>query len=93
MTQSTILASGTDTGTSSDVTITAGSSVNVGIFVSSGALPASLQANVLMDTPGTGDVQIGTLTSANPAQTIVGPGTFRVQRIASRQAFGIYSEA
>lgn len=90
MTQSTILASGTDTGTSSDVTIGAGSSASVGIFVSSGALPDSLQAKVLMDSPGSSDVQIGTLTSAAPALSITGPGVFRVARVASRNAFGIY---
>lgn len=90
MTQSTILASGTASGTSSDVTIAAGSSANVGIFVSSGALPDNLQAKVLMDSPGSSDVQIGMLTSASPALSITGPGVFRVERIATSQAFGVY---
>ena len=90
MTQSTILASGTSAGTSSDVTIGAGGSASVGLFVSTGALPASLQATVLMDSPGNTDVQIGTLTSAAPAISITGPGVFRVARIASPTAFGIY---
>lgn len=92
MGQSTILASGTTGATSSDVPVAAGSVVSVGVFMSSGvALSQGPLAVVMMDTPG-GDIPIKTLTEAEPATVLSGPGTFRVVRAPCSVAIGVFSE-
>lgn len=91
MAQSTILASGAGSGTSSDVAVTAGTFVRVGIFVSSGDIPTTASATVMIDTPGA-DVVLEGLTKGKPIYVFQGPGTIRVVRPAQATAIGIFSE-
>ena len=89
----TILASGTSSATSSNVTVAAGSVATVGIFAT-GAIPAGVQCSVTIATPGD-DASVTVLNSMNPATAIAGPGTFRVKRpdVSSYEvSIGAYSE-
>lgn len=83
---------GTTAATSSDVVVAAGATVTVGIFVSSGGFAVSGPiGEVWADTPGA-DVPVSTLSADRPITVISGPGTFRVKRLATSQAIGVYTE-
>ena len=90
MTQTTVLAEGDTRATSSDIAIAAGSAVTVGLFVSSGVLPAEANAVVYIDTPGL-DSRVVDLDRIEKQTVIDGPGTFRVERVSG--SFGIYTES
>lgn len=95
MAQSTVLAANTTAATSSDITVAAGSTVTVGLFSSAVAasnLPIGAKFNIRMDTPGD-DVVVGTLDNVNRTRLLVGPGTYRVSRVAySGAAYGVFVE-
>jgi len=91
MAQNTILAAATTAATSSDVTVAAGSSVNIGIFASGADVPASNCAALYMDTPG-GDLAIHRFNQTYPVVCVTGPGTFRVRRPEGSVAIGAFSE-
>lgn len=92
MAQATVLAAGTTEATSTDIAVAAGESVTVGIFATSGRLPASVAFAVKQDTPG-GDNVVARLTNVERATVLAGPGTYRVTRPAySGTAFGVFTE-
>lgn len=98
MTQSTILAAGITDATSTDVVVAAGASVVVGIFCVDGTQPTSYQAQlagefrILQDTPGADNVVL-TLNYKYPSTILVGPGTYRVKRVAyTGSPFGVFLE-
>jgi hypothetical protein len=93
MAQTTILAAGTSSATSSDVVVAGGDLVSVGLF-SDSAIPPSIELYVRMDTPG-GDNQVARLSSASQTTMLVGPGTYRVVRkdiSAIGVSVGVYTE-
>lgn len=93
MAQSTILAAGTSIATSTDVAVAAGSVVTIGLFVSSGDLPVSCSAIVLIDTPGA-DLRYAPLDKSNPLVVISGPCTARVTRQeAGGTSVGVFAES
>ena len=91
MTISTILAAGLAVGTSTDIVIAKGDSVNIGVFSAVvGAVP-SAHFDVLQVTPGVPNI-IGSVGPAR-AVNIAGPGTYRVSRPAlTGTAFGVFLE-
>lgn len=91
MTQSTILPSGTDDSTSSDLVVAAGAVATVGIFVSSGAVVPGMRAVVFVDTPGA-DNRLTDLDHVTKQTQVNGPATYRVKRVAAASAFGVWSE-
>lgn len=92
MAMTTILAAGTTNATSSDVVVAVGSTVNIGMFRTSGTIPGSYQMQLVMVTPGV-DLLIATLDANNPATQVGGPGTYRVIRNASSDSVGAFSQA
>ena len=83
MTQSTILVAGTGEATSSDITVSQGSSAVVSLFTEdANGIPAGADAAIVYDT-GTREVTIGSLNAFTPAQVIQAPGVFRVIRRSS----------
>lgn len=84
---------GGEPGTSSDVVVAAGASVNIGIYTSdAGGIPANEGADVYMDTPGN-DIRVYTLSGNDPVRSFAGPGTFRVRRGYTSVDLGAFSEA
>lgn len=78
MPQTTILAAAQTAGTSTDVTVAAGSVVTIGIFAAT-AIPSIVEIDVRQDTPS-GDNFVAKLTHANQTTVLSGPGTFRAYR-------------
>lgn len=91
MTQSTILAPGTSTATSTDIVVGSGSIVTVGMFVTSGVTLQSDYITVTYKTPGV-DAIVGYITTASPNLQLNGPGTFRAIRQGSVTSLGISLE-
>lgn len=89
MAQATVLASGDTRATSSDITVASGSTVTVGLFVSSGTVQPGSRAVVFIDTPGT-DNKETELDHIKKQVVLAGPGTFRVTRMEG--TFGVYTE-
>ena len=89
MAQATVLATGDTRATSSDITVASGSSVTVGLFVSSGTVQPGSRAVVFIDTPGTDNKEVE-LDHRIKQTVISGPGTFRV--IREEGSFGVYTE-
>lgn len=95
MAQETILAAAQTAATSTNIVVSAGSSVTVGMFTTSGAIPAFVGMQIMHDTPG-GDLLVGVLDLARPAQVLDGPGTYRVVRpniSAHGVDVGVYTES
>jgi hypothetical protein len=94
MTQSTILAAGNTSATSTDVVVAAGAHVHIGIFGVAGTyLPAGFDMAVMMDTPN-GDLVYNRLDDGRQQIHVIGPGTWRVVRAAyTGSAFGVFLEA
>lgn len=78
MPQSTILAAAQTAGTSSNVTVAAGSTVTIGIFAAT-AIPSLVEVDVRQVTPS-GDNFVAKLTHANQTTVLAGPGVFRAYR-------------
>lgn len=95
MAQTTILASGTSAGVSSDITLIQGETRTVGIFHAAGDEPPDACClTIYIDTPGE-DRKIGVLNKAVPALVISGPGTFRIRRPDISQygvSVGVFTE-
>lgn len=91
MAQSTILAAGVDGSTSSDVVLAAGAVATIGLFVSSGTLQPGTRALVYVDTPGADNIE-AELDHIRKETQVVGPATYRVQRLSAPAAFGVFSE-
>ncbi|MBB1599984.1 hypothetical protein [Variovorax sp. UMC13] len=90
MAQTIILASGIAAAQSSDIVLTDGQSRTVAVF-SAGQIPAGGFA-VMLRSPGA-DLLIFTLTAAQPAIVLTGPGTFFVVRPAQTIAVGAFTES
>jgi hypothetical protein len=89
MPQTTILASGTTAGTSTDIVIAAGSAVNVAIFSTDpGATLAGNGCDVQHVTPGALN-WVGSLNQSTRSMLLQGPGTYRVARPVLPVAFGV----
>lgn len=88
MAQSTILAAGTEAADSSEVTIAAGSSVNLCLFVASGDIPSDAVFTVGYKTPGSW-VPLAQLSGSRPAVNVVGPCIVRVSRIECGKKSGV----
>lgn len=92
-TQTAILAAATAAGTSSDVNVTSGASVTIGIYTSdAGGLPGDSRINVFLDTPSQ-DKFLFCLTPNDPARVLSGPGTYRCNKPASTVAYGAFTES
>ena len=82
-------------GTSSDVTLTAGTHANIGIFTADAAgIPGAQHCKVYQDTPSS-DLYVGDLTGKSPVMHLIGPGTWRVTRPqagGSDVVLGVFSE-
>jgi len=89
MAQTTVLASGATRATSSDIAVASGSTVTVGMFVSSGVVVPGMRAVVYVDTPGADNKEVE-LDHRNKQTVLAGPGTYRVMRVEGE--FGIYTE-
>lgn len=94
MAQSTPLAAGTTTATSSDIIIApGGSAVTVGLYVASGSLPGIVNLSLFMATPGA-ELEIAVLSKENPTWVLTGPGTYRVKRNSlSGVGVGVFAES
>lgn len=95
MAQSTILApTATTPSTSSVVTVAAGSSAKIGLYVASGELPNGVAADIVFGTPG-GDVVVGQLSKSESCMIVPGPASnVRVTLKNTRgQSVGAYSDA
>lgn len=90
MAQNTILAVGTSSATSTDVVVAAGSSVTIGMFVTTGTIDDKAVGRIYMDTPGA-DNLIYKLSVSDPARVIGGPCTLRGVR-QDGFTYGFYSE-
>jgi hypothetical protein len=93
MAQNTVYAANTAAGTSTDIVVAAGASVNVGIFPATGSaftITGDL-ATIMLDTPGA-DVAIAKLTDRCPSVAVSGPGTYRVVKPATAIAIGVFTE-
>lgn len=91
MAQTQILAAGTTTATSTDVTIAAGAFANVTAFTSGNQWANGDYLTVFIDTNGD-DQAIAQLTFDEPGVTLQGPGVFRVKRTPLNSALGASSE-
>lgn len=91
MAQSTILAAGITAASSTDIVITDGSVVNVGIFGAADTHPPrDVNFAVVMVTPDA-PIPIAQLNIFSPDTGISGPGTFRVVRPAYvGSPFGVF---
>lgn len=82
----TILAAGTGAGTSSNVTVTAGSPITVGLFTAaSGAIPYfdnPIECD-LQDPGGNWVLQSPFLDSTCPSIVLIGPGVYRFRRLSA----------
>lgn len=94
MAQSTILALGTTSATSTDIVIASGAQAVVGIFVGgSDTLNAvSNPLRVIQVTPGNVS-PICNLNAENPSIMLLGPNTFRVVRAPTPVQVGVFMEA
>lgn len=93
MAQTTILASGTSSATSTDVTLGQGETVTIGLFASA-SIPPGVQIAVRIDTPGD-DGGATVLNAFNSATILAGPGTYRAVRpdiSAYSVSVGVYTE-
>lgn len=89
MPQSTILASGTAAGVSTDVVVLAGDVVTLSIFSAApGASLAGRGLEVLQATPGA-DNLVTVLDEVRRSVQLSGPATYRVARPALATAFGV----
>lgn len=91
MTTTTVLAAGTTAADSTDVSVAAGASVTIAMFVTAGGL-GDAALTVLLDTPGE-DVPVHRLDSNVPAVALSGPGTYRLRRDESTVSVGAISVA
>lgn len=92
MAQSTVLASSTDSGTSTDITVAAGAVVTVGLYADAGShLDGAVLARVWQDTPGA-DNFVCLLTNGFPSTVLSGPGTFRVIKEGNAHSYGVFTE-
>lgn len=91
MAQTTILAAGNTTATSSNVVITTAAKL-VGMFVAAGPLTADIELAIVQATPGA-DIPIGKLTRDMPTVALTAPGTYRVIRPARADVtVGVFQE-
>lgn len=79
-----ILAVGTGAGTSSNVTVTAGTPVTVGLFQAASAVPLPFFTELvvcdLQDPGGNWVQQSVALNAVTPAVVLIGPGVYRFRR-------------
>ncbi len=78
MTQTTVLAAGQTAAESSEITLSAGAVVTVGIF-GSAKIPAEVTLRVVVVTPGLAQT-VATLSESSSVTALTGPGTFKVVR-------------
>ena len=81
-----ILAVGMGAGTSSNVTVTAGTPVTVGLFQAASATPLPFFTELvvcdLQDSGGNWVQQSPALDSSTPSIVLIGPGVYRFRRPA-----------
>lgn len=96
MAQATILATGTSVATSSTVSIAAGETAGIGVFVDAGeTLPSNFPVFWIFQTTPGADLIIGSLNKGLPSKVIVGPGTFKVRRpliTGTGTGIGVFSD-
>ena len=88
-----ILAVGTGAGTSSNVTVTAGTPVVVGLFQAATATPIPYFGESvlcdLQDPNGNWVQQSPVLNAQNPSIVLIGPGVYRFRRPATSVSVGV----
>lgn len=88
-----LLAPGTTETTSSNITVPAGATWSIGMYVASGALPKDLyRLRVQAVTPGSPN-HVLSLSAEFPSALIHGPATYNVYRPAGAIAVGCYYES
>lgn len=88
-----ILASGTAAADSIDVVVAAGTPVTIFLKVGSSIpVPSNADCDVKIKDAGGFYHTIGKLTGRQPAIVLDGPGTYRVSRLLTGEAFGIDKE-
>lgn len=91
MPQTTLLAAGNTTATSSNCVITTAAKL-VGMFTASGPIPSDIELTIVQATPGA-DIPIGKLTRDIPTVALTAPGTYRVIRPARTDVtVGVFQE-
>jgi hypothetical protein len=97
MAETTILAAGTSAATGTDVTVAAGATVILCLFVASGGISESAWVDMLIDTTAGADVKLLTLNGANPAQVFTNNTamtlTLRARRPAQADSVGVIALA
>lgn len=95
MAQNTVLAAGNTAATSSDIVVTAGAVVTVGVFAASGVsinIPHAARFNLLIETPGA-DQFVASFDNQTRQHVLAAPGTYKVSRNAyTGTAFGVFTE-
>lgn len=86
MAETTILAAGTTAATGTDVTVAAGATVILCMFVASGGISESATVDMMLDTTAGADVKLLTLNGAVPAQAFTNNTTMTVTLRARRKA-------
>lgn len=88
-----LIAAGTADANSADIVLTDGGSSTV--FLKSGTggvIVEGARGVIQIKSSGGHYFTVGTLDRDNPATAILGPGTFRVVRLANASAFGVDAE-
>jgi hypothetical protein len=86
-----LIASGTTLANSADFTLTSGESANL-FLVDDAGPDVSFSASALVqikETVGGEYYTVGRMDNNTPAATLMGPGTFRVRRLASASSVGV----
>lgn len=85
-----LIASGTTTANSADITIEAGASASLFLkSATSQTLPQDAKAVIQVKSTDATYYDIGTLTATDPMKVLQAAGTFRVVRIGASAAYGV----
>jgi hypothetical protein len=85
-----LIASSTAAGTSSDIVVAGGAPVTLFLLPGSGInLPADANAVIQVKDSTAAYDYAGELTQANPIRQLSGPGTYRVVKQTSGTAYGV----
>lgn len=93
MAQASILAPGATGADSTNVVVTAGATVSLGIYLASGELDEQAFGVVMANTPGVA-IQIDKIDESRPLIAISGPGSFFIRRPSNGRglSYGFFSD-
>lgn len=88
-----LIAAGTTDANSADIVLADGASSTVFLKSGTGAvIVTGARAAIQIKSSGGHYFTVGTLDRDAPAKAILGPGTFRIVRVANADAFGVDAE-